>query len=329
MKTTNLAEVTHRVAKQTTQLGYTDWDWGEGVAWHGVAETAAKFDDKELMSACVDWMHSHAEFQPSSIRHVMPGLAALTVYRETKDATSLSLAMRVASFLENSPRNVHGVHAESPEIPVWIDYWYEVTPFLTTLSELTGESQYADWAAEQTIAYLMSSWDARSGLFNHAYYDLLHKNSQWFWARSNSWATLASIEMMTDLERYPGLVAILQNVLTRQAARLAQLQDASGLWRTVLDHPTTYLETSASVMTALAFRRGVKRGFLDSSYSIMADRAFEACLDKIDREGNLTGVSGETWPGDILHYAAIPVGVYTWGQGFMALAGLEWMEESD
>jgi unsaturated rhamnogalacturonyl hydrolase len=327
MKKSDLREITHRVAKRTTQLGYKDWDWGDGVAWHGAAQTAISLGDAELLSACVAWVHSHANFQPTSVRHVMPGQAALAVYRANGDRKALELALRVGAMLEHHPRNIHGVHAESREIPVWVDYWYEIAPFLTALSKATGDSRYADWAVEQSIAYLLSSWDVKNALFHHAYYDLIHENSQWFWARSNGWVALAMVEMLTDLKAVPGLTAILRNALTRLAARLAGLQATSGLWHTVLDHESTYFEPSASVMIALALRRGAKRGYLDASYSKNADRAFEACIEKIDAAGNLTGVSAETPPGDITHYAAIPLGVYPWGQGFMALAGLEWLAD--
>ncbi|RON51810.1 glycoside hydrolase family 88 protein [Pseudomonas frederiksbergensis] len=324
---TNLREITRQIAKRTTQLGYDAWEWGEGVAWHGVAETAVKLGDAELMSAVVNWIHSHKDFQPSGVRHVMPGLAALTVHQATGDKTALELALRVAKMLETLPRSVHGVHEESKQTPVWVDYWYEIAPFLTTLSKVTGEERYSEWAAEQSIAYLLSCWDAKHALFHHAYYDLINQNSQWFWARSNAWATLVMVEMLTDLKTEKGLAAILRNVLSKQAAKLAELQNATGQWHTVLDQPETYLEPSASIMIALAFRRGAKRGFLDAKYSALADRAFQSCLEKVDEAGNLTEVSGETWPGDLVHYSMVPVGVYSWGQGFMALAGLEWMDD--
>jgi unsaturated rhamnogalacturonyl hydrolase len=322
---TDLRAVTRQIAKRTTELGYTDWEWGEGVAWHGVAETAIRLDDKELLSAASNWVRSHKEFQPSSVRHVMPGLAALTVYRATKDKPALDIALRIGKMLETHPRSVHGVHAESTETPVWVDYWYEIAPFLTTLSRVTDDNRYAVWASEQSVAYLLACWDAKHSLFHHAYYDLIHQNTQWFWARSNAWATLAMVEMLTDLKEV-GLNLALHSVLRRQASRLAVLQSESGQWHTVLDHPSTYLEPSASVMFALAFKRGVKRGFLAPEYEPLAGRAFASCLALVDGSGNLNGASGETWPGDLAHYSRIPVGVYPWGQGFMALAGLEWLE---
>ncbi len=317
-------EVARRIARRTVEIGYPNWDWGEGVAWHAVAEAGIRLPDPRLLQAAAAWVGRHSSFQPSGLRQVMPGLVALAVHRASGDEAALRLALRVAAFLERAPRSVHGVYAESVEIPVWIDYWYETTPFLTALRSATGDQRYADWAAEQSFAFLHACWDPAASLFHHAYYDLIWRNSQWFWARANGWAALAAVEMLGDLPEARGLRPILGNVLRRQAERLAELQNVSGLWHTVLDQPGTYLEVSASVMVALALRRGVQRGYLDGRYLPVAERAFRACLEHVDEAGNVTQVSGETWPGDLAHYQRIPLGVYPWGQGFTALACVEW-----
>ena len=325
---TDLAELARRVAHRTIEIGYPDWDWGEGVAWHGVAEAGVRLHDGGLLEAASGWLHRHRDVQPNELRRVMPGLVATTVYRANHDEIALELAHRVAALLEHNPRNVHGVYAESVDIPVWVDYWYEITPFLTDLARVTGDERYREWAGEQSFAFVHSSWDARASLFHHAYYDLNRQTSQWFWARANGWAALAAVEMITDLSDQRALRATLLNILRRHVDRIQQLQDGSGLWHTVMDIPSTYLEVSASVMFALAIKRGVRRGYLEPDLEKVADRAFYACLEHVDAAGNVNEVSAETVPGDIAHYRSIPLGVYPWGQGFTVLAILEWMGEN-
>lgn len=325
---TNLAAMARRVAQRTIEIGYANWDWGEAVAWHAVAEAGIRLDEPQLLQAATAWLRGHGDHQPHELREVIPGLVATTVHRANQDKVALELAGRVANLLERNPRNVHGVYLESVDIPVWIDYWYEIAPFLSELYVITGDPRYREWAAEQSYAFIHSCWDAGASLYHHAYYDLNRRNSQWFWARANGWAALAAVEMLTDLADVPGLPAILLNVLRRQVARLQELQDESGLWRTVLDQPSTYLEVSASVMFALAIKRGVSRGYLDAALGAVADHCFEACLGHVDEAGNVNQVSAETPPGDIAHYKSIPVGVYPWGQGFMLLAILEWLGDN-
>lgn len=320
-----LEVVAGQVARRTIELGYSRWDWGEGVAWHGVAEAAVRLEDPVLLDAAVKWLHSHAETVPRQLRQVMPGLAATTVHAAIGDSVALDLGRRVITLLEANPRNVHGAYRESTEIPVWIDYWYEITPFLAAMARLTGEARYLDWAAQQSLAFIHACWDPAVSLYHHAYYDLIHQTSQWFWARANGWAALAAVEMLTALQDVPEVTPTLSKVLQDQMGRIAELQDESGRWHTVLDQPSTYLETSASVMFALAMRRGISRGYLDATFTSACERAFAACLAAIDKDGNVKEVSAETPPGDILHYSTIPLGVYPWGQGFTLLALLEWL----
>ncbi len=325
---THLAEQARRVARRTVEIGYPAWDWGEGVAWHGVAEAGIRLNDPDLLDAATGWLHRHQQIQPRELREVIPGLVATTVHKANGDRIALEQARLAAALLETNPRNVHGVYEDSKDIPVWIDYWYEIAPFLTDMSEITADPRFREWAAEQSFAFVHACWDASESLYHHAYYDLNRRNSQWFWARANGWAALAGVEMLTDLADLPALPAILLNVLRRQVARAQELQDQSGLWHTVMDQPSTYLEVSASVMLALAIKRAVARGYVEPAFESVADRAFAACLDYVDEEGNVNQVSGETPPGDIAHYNSIPLGVYPWGQGFMVLAMLEWLGEN-
>ncbi|TAN31782.1 hypothetical protein EPN29_11250 [bacterium] len=323
-----LAQLALRVARRTVEIGYPKWDWGEAVAWHGVAEAGIRLKDRSLLDSARAWLDSHADVRPTQLREVIPGLVATSVYEATKEPLALDLAGRVVKLLESQPRSVHGVYQDSVDIPVWVDYWYEITPFLTSMARITGETRFTGWAVEQSFAFIHSSWDAAGSLFHHAYYDINRRNSQWFWARANGWAALAGVEMLTDLASVPGVPEILLNILRRHIARVQELQDESGLWHTVLDQPSTYLEVSASVMLALAIKRGVRRGYLDAGLEAVADRGFEACVKYIDAGGNVNQVSGETHPGDIAHYKRIPLGVYSWGQGFTILALLEWLGEN-
>jgi unsaturated rhamnogalacturonyl hydrolase len=109
-------------------------------------------------------------------------------------------------------------------------------------------------------------------------------------------------------------------VVHRQVDALARLQDASGHWHTVLDHPETYLEHSVAAMMAWAIPQAVRLGLVSDSTLDVAARAFEATLAATDDIGNLTGVSEATPAGDLATYAAQPTGVFPWGQGPWLLA---------
>jgi len=101
------------------------------------------------------------------------------------------------------------------------------------------------------------------------------------------------------------------------------LQDRSGLWHTVLDAPSTYLESSCAAAFALAIGKGVRCGVLLSELRPVAARAWQAVQGYVSPDGDFTGVSGGTLPGDAAHYNSIPVGVERFGTGVFLLAGAE------
>lgn len=321
---TDLVELVDRVASGTIECGYdNEWDWGEGVALHGILAAGLALKSQRYVDYVHAWLERHRDHHPSLIRHVMPGLPAVLAYKHWGDENGLALSHRIGSMLQRSPRSVHGCFQESPQRPVWVDYWYEIAPFLCVLAEVTGEEHWYDLAAEQSIANAHACWDPSSGLFWHMFYDSIAANSSFRWARANGWCVLAIVDMLALLPGHGGLKSHLHRLLERQADALARMQHPGGLWHTVLDHPETYLEVSTSVMFSLGLRRAVHAGVLPGTYLSVADRAWDACLSHVDSRGRVTGVSGETPPGDAEHYNTIPRGVYPWGQGFFLLAAVD------
>jgi unsaturated rhamnogalacturonyl hydrolase len=85
--------------------------------------------------------------------------------------------------------------------------------------------------------------------------------------------------------------------MQQQAAALRLLQDASGLWHTVLTRPDSYLETSVSALIGYAFERGIQEGWLDEdAYATVAEAAALGVWRQVLADGTVTNVSGPTWP---------------------------------
>jgi unsaturated rhamnogalacturonyl hydrolase len=113
------------------------------------------------------------------------------------------------------------------------------------------------------------------------------------------------------------------SLLQTQVAALVPFQDGGGLWHTVLDDRSTYLESSAAAAFALAIAKGTRCGVLSPELRPVADRAWEAAQAYVSPAGDFTGVSSGTLPGDAAHYNSIPVGVERFGTGIFLLAGAE------
>ncbi len=311
------------VADRTIDLQYRTWNWGEGVAQYGLFAAGAALDEPRYIAEVQDFIKGNADFQPTRTEEIMPSLAAVLLHDRTGDPLPLELATRVARMLESHPRSHHGAYIASPVRTVWVDYIYETAPFLCHLSRITGELRYQEWAIDQTLAYLMSCWNPRERLFHHVYYDDVAAPNPFLWSRANGWTALGIVEMLDLLPAEYGLRPMLSRILRHLVARLAELQDASGHWHTVLLDKSTYLEASATAMISLAIRRAVRGGWVEGAFDRNADLAWEAVARSIDAVGNVINVSAETPPGDADDYQAIPRGTYPWGQGFVILAGLD------
>jgi unsaturated rhamnogalacturonyl hydrolase len=105
---------------------------------------------------------------------------------------------------------------------------------------------------------------------------------------------------------------------------VVRVQDASGLWHTVLDRPDSHLETSCAAMFALAIVGGVREGdWLPAEMLASARRAWDGVQAQVTPEGRVTGVSAGTPPGDLETYQRVPLGSQTFGTGLVLLAGIE------
>jgi unsaturated rhamnogalacturonyl hydrolase len=321
-----VGELVHRVARSTVALNYRRWNWGEGVAQYALLRTGILLNEPAYTGEVSAFMRQNAALVPRTIDEIMPALAAVLLHQETGDKLPLELALRVAAMLETHPRSHHGAYTATRVRTVWVDYLFESAPYLWQLGAVTGDPRYAEWAIDQTLAYLMACWNPRERLFHHVYYDATYSPNPSLWARANGWTALGLVEMLALIPRDRGLTPMLSRVLGYLAERLAALQDESGHWHIVLDDPATYLETSTSAMISLALRRAVRDGWVDQRYRASADRAWDAVVREIDANGQVLGVSAETPPGDAEYYQAIERGVYPWGQGFALLAALDRLE---
>ena len=82
--------------------------------------------------------------------------------------------------------------------------------------------------------------------------------------------------------------------------------DPNGGWHQVLDHPESWLETSATGMLTYGIARGVNEGWLDASFANTALQAWKALQTKVTPEGDLLDVCGSTDTGDLNFYLNRP-----------------------
>jgi unsaturated rhamnogalacturonyl hydrolase len=246
------------------------------------------------------------------------------LYRRLDSQRYLSAAVSVAEDVgRRAPRSPDGAIYMHPLAPqAFVDSVYFVVPGWLSLAEATGEERFRDEAVLQLEAHVDKLRDD-SGLFFHAWDERAGQRSPCLWARGNGWMAMTLAAICETRPEGDSLRERAVPLLQRQVAALVPLQDGGGLWHTVLDAPSTYLESSSAAAFALAIAKGIRCGVLSSELRTVVARAWQAVQGYVSPGGDFTGVSGGTLPGDAAHYNSIPVGVERFGTGIFLLAGAE------
>ncbi|MBF4661717.1 glycoside hydrolase family 88 protein, partial [Cronobacter malonaticus] len=115
-------------------------------------------------------------------------------------------------------------------------------------------------------------------------------------------------------------------VLARQAAALAECQDESGLWHTLLDDPNSYLEASATAGFACGLLKAVRKRYIGKEYGLVAEKAIKGVVANISPQGELLQVSFGTGMGsDLDFYRQIPLTSMPYGQAMAILCLTEYL----
>ena len=143
---------------------------------------------------------------------------------------------------------------------------------------ITGERRYLDI---QTRFLLDANIQQDDGLFWHS------RSTPYYWGRGNGFAALGFAETLTYLPNdHPDLDALLA-IHVRHLDALRRLQCPSGLYSQVVDFPGSFQELTSTCMVSYAMARGMRLGWLDSSYRESVELAWKAVSERIDEEGGL------------------------------------------
>src|SRR5690606_18909866 len=104
------------------------------------------------------------------------------------------------------------------------------------------------------------------------------------------------LEVVDLPERDPVRRYLIQ-VLENQVAALEKCQDESGLWHTLLDDPTSYLEASATAGFATGILKAVRKRYIDKRYAAVAEKAVRGIVANISDDGELLQTSFGTGMG--------------------------------
>jgi unsaturated rhamnogalacturonyl hydrolase len=229
----------------------------------------------------------------SAFDNMQPSVLLPFLYQETGTAKYKTAADSVQAFYAKIPTNGDGGYWHKQAYPnqMWLDGIYMGEPFLARYGAVFGTcSTCGDTVVKQTTLIAAHTLDQTTGLYYHAWWDDnptgttkpawadANGRSPCIWGRAMGWYAMALVDTLGDLPASQTGRSDLMTILTGVAAGLKATQDAkTGLWYQVMDQGSktdNWTETSGSGMFVYALKVAVNRGYIDSSYSAVADKGW-------------------------------------------------------
>lgn len=305
------------------------WEWPQGVALYALFKRWQDTGDAATLQFLTEWFERMIA-RGLPVRNVNTSAPLLTLAclaNATGNKTWLTLCDNWAEWvMHDMPRTQENglQHITSHlvnEGELWADTLYMTALFLAKMGTILNRQDYRDEAEYQFLLHIKHLFDGRDGLWFHGWSFVRRDHFGGIrWARGNAWFTAAGPEFIAIADPSPATRKLVTETHKAQVEALLRLQDASGLWHTILDDPSSYLETSASAAIGYGLASALRMGLFGPDLIDLAKKAVAttaaAVAAKVDDKGVVRGVSHGTAVGmDRAHYLAIPQVPTAYGQG--------------
>ncbi|MFC0270393.1 glycoside hydrolase family 105 protein [Metabacillus herbersteinensis] len=315
------------------------WNWPQGVGLYGIYKYYQLTRDPKAIAIITDWFKARFEegIPPKNVNTMAPLLTLAFLYEDTNDRTFLPYLEDWAEWvMRDMPRTKedglqHMTYGPENKDQLWDDTLMMTVLPLAKIGKLLNKHEYLEEAKKQFLIHINYLSDRKTGLWFHGWtFEGNHNYAEALWGRGNCWITIAIPEIIEILELKEGdfLREFLINTLNRQVDALAKYQDQSGLWHTVINDESSYLETSASAGFAYGILKGVHKGYIYQEYKEVAYKAIHGIIREIDAKGVLQKVSVGTGMGDTMDfYKEIKLTTMPYGQSLAVLCLAEFLHD--
>jgi unsaturated rhamnogalacturonyl hydrolase len=309
------------------------WEWTHGIGLYGLWKYYELTGEERLLKIIEDWFAARfAEGGTTKNINTMAVFLTLAyVYEKTGNPTYLPWLDAWAEWaMHDLPRTRYGgmqhiTYLTDNYQQLWDDTLMMTVMPLAKIGKLLNRPQYIAEAKKQFLTHIKYLFDTKTGLWFHGwtFEDGGHNFANARWARGNSWVTIVIPEIieLLDLESTDPIRLHLIETLDAQAEALQRFQSESGAWHTLLDHPDSYLEASATAGFAYGILKAVRKRYISADYLPVAEKAIAAVLKDVDPKGELLNTSFGTGMGDSLQfYKDIPLTSMPYGQAMAIMA---------
>lgn len=249
------------------------------------------------------WMSSMYNFQSLDAYGAM-GAFLVDLYHFDRNKWYKAYIDSAAQAILKRPKLHDGTIArhEPNDKTVWLDDLYMSVPFMVKYSKLTNNPTFMDIAVKQVIQMTNYLYDPYSGLYHHAYYDNIKKQSPAHWGRANGWSIMAQVELLESLPENHPMRDSLLSIFRNEVEGLCRYQSENGLWHQLLDKTDSYLETSGSSMFVYGIAKGINEGWIDKVYKNAAINGWKGLSKMITEKGDVKNICIGTGTSTSLSY---------------------------
>jgi unsaturated rhamnogalacturonyl hydrolase len=317
--------------------GWAGWEWTHGIGLYGIYQYYRQTGDDQMRAIIDDWFAARlAEGVPTkNVNTVAPFLTLAYRYEETGNPAWLPYLERWADYvMYEMPRTDKGaiqhiVYNNENHQQMWDDTLMMSVLPLVKIGKLLNRPEYVEEATYQFLLHVQYLMDRQTGLWFHGWtFDGHHNYANARWARGNSWLTIVIPDFLeiVDLPENNATRRYLIQVLNSQVEALAQCQSANGLWHTLLDDPSSYVEASATAGFAYGILKAVRKRYIDPAFYPVAEKAVQGIINHVSAEGELQMVSfGTAMGSDLDFYRNIALTSMPYGQAMAILCLSEYL----
>lgn len=315
------------------------WEWTSGIGLYGLMKYYLLTRKPDVLDIIVKWFEDRFAEKPveKNINTMVQMLTLSYLYEETGDKRYLPYIETWADWLYHElPRTERGafqhvVFGDPNTNEMWDDTLMMSVIPLTKIGKLLGNQDYIEEAKKQFLLHIQYLEDKKTGLWFHGWNFNDRTNfAGAFWGRGNSWVTIAIPEFLSlvDLPENDAVRNFLITNLQYQLDSLQKYQDESGLWHTLIDDPTSYVEGSATAGFTYGALKAIHCRYVPNTYREMAERGLKAVLENIDETGSLAHVSAGTPMGETKDfYKTIRISTMPYGQSMAIICLAEYLKE--
>ncbi len=279
---------------------YQHWEWTQGVGLYGLYQLAHELDRQDYLDFLESFYNKEISLglPAKNVNTCAPLLTLGFLLRDGGNQKYREVCHEWAEaimheFVRTEEGGIQHRTSDSENTgELWDDTLFMTVMFLALMGEIEDIDEYREEARYQFLLHIKYLVDHKTGLLYHGWtFEGHHNFAEGLWGRGNCWFTIAIPEYLEIAKVEGADKRFLTEALLQQVKALEKFQDEGGMWHTLVDDSSSYLEASATCGFAYGILKAVRLGLIDEKYKEVGLKALEPIRKLIDPDGTVNQVS--------------------------------------